>query len=85
MSNKPFVIRHKEFEDRLEALINTSGLPMCAMLPVIRYATLQMEQVEAEQHSEAVRRYNEALNAAKEKDSGTETPPEQGVEMEEKT
>lgn len=66
MVEKPLTVLCAEFSANLEKVINDSPLPACAKLPVIRYITMQLEDIERRQYQADVDDYmkrQEAENA----------------------
>ena len=81
MVEKPLTVLCAEFSANLEKVINDSPLPACAKLPVIRYITLQLEDIERRQYQADVDDYakrQEAENAAAEEvgEAAQEPPAE---------
>lgn len=58
---KTAIILHREFVNRMEELINTSGLPAFVLIPVLRDVLNQLIRQDEQQYMSDMNLYNKAM------------------------
>lgn len=69
---KPSTVLHREFVGKLQDIINGSNLPAFVLIPVLRNALGQLEQLEERQYQMDAAAWNEARQK-KDKKEGKES------------
>lgn len=60
--NKPIIVAREEFRSNLANLINTSGLPIYVIEPILNDILSEVVRVSQLQYQKELQQYQEALN-----------------------
>ena len=67
--NKPIIVAREEFRSNLANLINTSGLPIYVIEPVLNDILSEVVRVSQLQYQKELKQYQEALDNDKDEDT----------------